>query len=92
MGFEERHQALQKQIHHQVKSLAHETALPKIMEKTYYKEKETFKSINLSRMLHWNKGLMGISHQNLTKESAICRNRIVLEHVLASRNMRGWRD
>jgi hypothetical protein len=42
--------------------------------------------------LHKNKDLLGINHQQLSKDSAICRNKIVLEHVVASRNMREWRD
>lgn len=35
---------------------------------------------------------MDLNHRALTKESAIRRNKVMLEHVVASRNMCEWRD
>ena len=33
-----------------------------------------------------------LDYQNLSKESTMARNHVVLEHVIAQRNMRKWKD
>lgn len=62
------------------------------MLSTYFKGKETYKSKNLSRLNKDDKQLGDLNHANLVKESTIARNKIVLEHVVAARNMREWKD
>ena len=68
-----KHSALQDHITSQIKSLAHEAALPTILNKTYYSNKENIKRTNLTRLLKGS-GQLDLNHTALTKESAIRRN------------------
>ena len=43
-------------------------------------------------MLKSTKNQNDLDYQNLSKESTLARNKIVCEHVIASRNMRDWKD
>ena len=64
-----------------------------VIRKTYFREKETIKRGNLARLLKSNKLTNGdLDTDILAKESTIARNKIVLEHIVANRNMKDWKD
>jgi len=75
-----------------VVSFAHEPRLQAVIRNTYFKQKETIHRSTLARLLKSNKNQSDLNYRNLSKESTIARNNIVLEHVVASRNMRVWKD
>ena len=89
---EDRHQMIQDQITNQVRSFAHEPRLNNVIRSTYFREKETIKRENLARLLKSSKQLNDLNYNNLAKESTIARNNITAEHIVASRNMREWKD
>lgn len=48
---------------------------------------------NLARLLQSSKkGDASSDLKGLEQESSIARNKVMLEHVVATRNMRGWRE
>ena len=64
-----------------------------MIRKTYFREKETIKRGNLARLLKNNKLTNAdLDVDILAKESTIARNKIVLEHIVADRNMKDWKD
>ena len=69
-----------------------EPALPAVVRTSFYKEKETIRRGNLARLFQSNKKQNNLDFQGLEQESNHARNKIVLEHVVASRNMREWRN
>ena len=73
-------------------SFAHEPGLSGVIRSAYFKEKETIKRQNLASLLKSSKNQNDLDYQNLSKESTLARNKIVCEHVIASRNMRDWKD
>ena len=89
---EARHQQIQDTITAQATSFANEPGLQTVIRTTYFKEKETIKRGNLARLLKTSKQQVDLDHATLAKESTIARNKIVLEHVVAERNMREWKD
>ena len=62
------------------------------MRAKYFGEKETIRRENLARLLKHTKVNDDLDYGSLAKQSVIARNQIVAEHVVASRNMRQWRD
>lgn len=84
-------------IQKEAKTVAAETALPTVMRsQDAAKGRETLQSRgNVARLLAVNKRHMHndvCSDSNLWHESTIARNKVVLEHVMAERNLRDWRN
>ena len=75
-----------------MRSFAHEPRLNNVIRSTYFREKETIKRENLARLLKSSKQQSDLNYNSLAKESTIARNNITAEHVVASRNMRDWKD
>ena len=73
-------------------TFAHEPSLPNVIRQKYFKEKETIRRENLARLLKHGRQQNDLDYTGLAKQSVIARNQIVTEHVIASRNMRAWRD
>ena len=68
----------------------HETGLPAVIS-TSLKGKETFRRGNLARLVQTNRK-KDHSFDNLSTQSKIARNQVMLEHVMATRDMRQWKD
>ena len=75
-----------------MRSFAHEPALPTIIAKKYFAEKETITRSNLARLMKTTHQHGHLDYGTMAKESTIARNKIMLEHVMQERNMRGWKD
>jgi hypothetical protein len=68
---------------------AHENSLNTILDKSYYQGKTDTTTHLLTRLLKKEKKL-GLDHSSLNKESQIRRNKLVVEHVCATRNRQEW--
>lgn len=88
---ETRHNQINQKIYSQIKSFAFEPTLPSAFNASF-KGKETIKRGNLARLLKSNKQINDLDYYSLSQESTIARNQVMLEHVVATRNMRDWRD
>ena len=70
-----------------------EPGLPSVVQHSLTsKGKETIHRGNVARLLQVNKRQNIDEFSNLRQDSNNARNKVVLEHIIAQRNLKDWRD
>ena len=90
---ETRHALIFDKIKKGVKSKALEPSLSTVVRNySLTKGKESINRGNVARLLQTNKRSEDLDFSRLQEESTLARNKVLLEHVMARRNLRNWRD